>query len=277
MAILLLLKLVTVTTAYGSGNAGGIFGPSLFLGAALGGTVGSVLHYYLPEYTGPAGAYALVGMGAAFAGIIRAPMTSVIMIFEITRDYRVIVPLMLANLVSLYVSRRAQPLTVYEALSLQDGIHLPSTDAQQARGTRSVGPVMRVMAELLGPQMTVREALERGRRSEFHAWPVRDDHGLWGMVTAARLEQLEAEGKGEIKLNSLLDPRNFPHVHSDQSLELALERMGSTGLDVLPVVSRANMREMIGVVALTDVMQAYGLTRIPAEWGQRAVKETGGQ
>jgi len=133
-----------------------------------------------------------------------------------------------------------------------------------------VGPVMRVMAELLSPQMSVREALERGRRSQFHAWPVRDERGLWGMVTASRLQQLEEEGKGEVKLSSLLDPHDFPHVHTDQSLELALERMGATGLDVLPVVSRANMREMIGVVALADVIQAYGVKSLPVEWGRLA-------
>lgn len=259
MALLVMLKLVTVTTAYGSGNAGGIFGPSLFLGAMFGGALGSILHSQLPALTAPSGAYALVGMGALFAGIVRAPMTSVIMIFEVTRDYQVIVPLMLANLMSLYVSRRLQPTTVYEALSVQDGIHLPTAQSREQSGTRSVRLAMRVMAEMLSPQMTVRAALERGRRSEFHAWPVRDQHGLCGMATAAELQKLEAEGKGEAKLGDFLDPRHFPHVHSDQSLELALERMGSAGLDLLPVVSRANVRELEGVVALADVMQAYGL------------------
>ena len=102
MAVLVVFKLVAVTTSYGSGNAGGIFGPSLFIGAMLGGTLGSVAHQFLPTYTAQPGAYALVGMGALFAGIVRAPMTSVVMIFETTRDYAVIVPLMIANLVSFF-------------------------------------------------------------------------------------------------------------------------------------------------------------------------------
>jgi CIC family chloride channel protein len=85
MLLLVVLKLLTVATAYASGNAGGIFGPALFIGAMLGGTVGSVAHYFWPDFTAQPGACALVGMGAAFAGITRAPMTSVIMIFEITR------------------------------------------------------------------------------------------------------------------------------------------------------------------------------------------------
>ena len=106
MVLLVVLKLVGVTVSYASGNAGGIFGPALFLGAMLGGAIGTVAHHLLPGYTASPGAYALVGMGALFAGIVRAPMTSVLMIFEMTRDYAVIVPLMIANLTSLFISRR---------------------------------------------------------------------------------------------------------------------------------------------------------------------------
>ena len=121
MLLLLVLKLLAVTTSYSSGNAGGIFGPSLFIGAMLGGVVGTVAHRLLPGYTATAGAYALVGMGAVFAGIVRAPMTSVLMIFEMTQDYAVIVPLMIANLVSLFISSRLQRQPIYEALAIQYG------------------------------------------------------------------------------------------------------------------------------------------------------------
>src|SRR5882724_8137721 len=106
MALLVVFKLLAVTTSYASGNAGGIFGPSLFIGAMLGGALGSVTHHFLPVYTAAPGAYALVGMGALFAGIVRAPMTSVLMIFETTHDYAVIVPLMISNMVSFFISSR---------------------------------------------------------------------------------------------------------------------------------------------------------------------------
>jgi CIC family chloride channel protein len=128
MLILLVLKIVATATCYGSGNAGGVFGPSLFIGAMLGGSVGSLAHTWLPDLTGGAGAYALVGMGAAFAGIVRTPMTSVIMIFEVTRDYTIIVPLMIANLCSYLVAKRLQQIPLYEALSRQDGILMPSPE-----------------------------------------------------------------------------------------------------------------------------------------------------
>ena len=126
MLLLLVLKLVATSTSYGSGNAGGIFGPALFIGAMLGGSVGHVAHSLMPDHTGNAGAYALVGMGAAFAGIVRTPMTSVIMIFEVTRDYTIIVPLMIANMCSYVLAQKLQRLPIYEALSHQDGITMPS-------------------------------------------------------------------------------------------------------------------------------------------------------
>src|SRR5277367_6592445 len=138
MALLVVLKLVTVTTSYASGNAGGIFGPALFIGAMLGGCVGTLAHHLFPAYTATPGAYALVGMGAVFAGIVRAPMTSVVMIFEMTQDYAVIVPLMIANLVSLFLASRLQREPIYEGLAVQDGIHLPSSEARQRQGMRQV-------------------------------------------------------------------------------------------------------------------------------------------
>src|SRR5216684_2234228 len=149
MALLVVLKLFAVTTSYASGNAGGIFGPSLFLGAMLGGTVGSVAHHFLPGQTANPGAYALVGMGVLFAGIVRAPMTSVLMIFEMTRDYSVIVPLMIANLVSLFISSRLQKQPIYEALAVQDGIHLPTVEARQQSDHRRVLRVLRSAIESL--------------------------------------------------------------------------------------------------------------------------------
>ena len=125
MAILCFLKLGATIVSYASGNAGGIFAPSLYIGAMAGGAVGMLVHRIAPFPTGDPGAYALVGMGTLFAGIIRAPMTSVFMIFEITQDYQILVPLMVANMLSFVISRRYQPVPVYHALLHQDGVHLP--------------------------------------------------------------------------------------------------------------------------------------------------------
>ena len=260
MLLLVVLKLLTVTTSYASGNAGGIFGPALFIGAMLGGTVGTVAHHLFAAYTAMPGAYALVGMGAVFAGIVRAPMTSVLMIFEMTQDYAVIVPLMIANLVSLFIASRLQHEPIYEALAVQDGIHLPKPRARQRRGQRQIRRVMQTASQLLPAEITVREALERARSSESRTWLVTDRRGVIGVVNRARLERELAEGADK-KLEELMDALVFPHVHADQGLDLALERMGANQIEILPVVNRADVHKLEGIVTLRDVLDAYGVSR----------------
>jgi CIC family chloride channel protein len=131
MLMLGALKVVATITSYVSGNAGGIFAPTLFIGAMTGGAVGHLVNAFAPFATASVGAYALVGMGALFAGIIRAPLTSVFMIFELTQDYEILVPLMVANMLSLVVSHRFQHQPIYSALLRQDGIALPEHPAAQ--------------------------------------------------------------------------------------------------------------------------------------------------
>jgi len=259
MVLLLVLKLFAVTTSYASGNAGGIFGPSLFLGAMLGGTIGTVAHNLFPYHAATAGAYALVGMGTVFAGIVRAPMTSVVMIFEITRDYAVIVPLMISNLVSLFIATRLQKQPIYEALARQDGIHLPTAETRQQEGHRQVILAMRPAKEILSADMTAQEALEKIRSSESTAWPVSDDRGLIGVLSFGKLQQAATSGPATKRLKELMDGGDFPHLHVDHPLSLALERMGAFQVNALPVVSRADIHKLEGIVTLKDVLALYGV------------------
>ena len=265
MALLVVLKLVAVTTSYASGNAGGIFGPSLFIGAMLGGTVGTIAHHLFPAYTGTPGAYALVGMGAVFAGVVRTPMTSVLMIFEMTQDYAVIVPLMIANLVSLFIASRLQHEPIYEGLAIQDGIHLPSAETRLRYGQRQVVRVMHSVGELdglLSAEMTVREAWDHVRSSAIQTKLVTDQRGVIGVINLSRLEKELQEDEGtDKKLGDLVDAMAFPHVHSDQALDLALERMGSNQIEILPVVNRGDIHKLEGIVTLRDVLNAYGVNR----------------
>jgi CIC family chloride channel protein len=259
MALLVVLKLVTVTTSYASGNAGGIFGPALFLGAMLGGSLGNVAHRLLPATTAAAGAYALVGMGAMFAGIVRAPMTSVLMIFEMTQDYAVIVPLMICNLISLFIASRLQRTPIYEALAIQDGIHLPSAHTHARGGHRQVARVMCPAPDPLPASLAVAEAVDRLRASKASTALVADERGLVGVMSASALADPSIAEK---RLLDLVNPLSFPHVHTDHGLHLALERLGNHGLDLLPVVSRANAHQVLGVVTLHDVLQSYGVGNV---------------
>src|SRR6266576_2474821 len=259
MIILLVLKLIAVATSYAAGNAGGIFGPSLFLGAMLGGIVGNVAHGLFPNYSGTPGAYALVGMGTAFAGIVRAPMTSVVMIFELTRDYAVIVPLMISNLVSFFISSRFQKQPIYEVLAQQDGIHLQTAETRQQGVQRQVVHAMRDATEVLNAEMTVQEALEKSRSSKLRAWPVCEERGVIGVISVQELKRLNNDGLGSSRLSEFAVADNFPHVHSDHPLHLALDRMGASQLELLPVVSRANVHHLESVVRLPDVLALYGV------------------
>ena len=269
MALLVVLKVLATATCYASGNAGGIFGPSLFIGAMLGGAVGGVAHLLLPDYTGSVGAYALVGMGTAFAGIIRVPLTSVIMIFELTRDYSIIVPLMISNLTSYFISSRLQEEPIYEALLHQDSVHLPS-GAGARRVLLMVGQALRCSPLTLSGDMRVADAAASVNR-EAGAWPVVDNGGLRGMLSVGQLDQAVREGNGDERLDQLVpapDPERlaaeyFPHVHPDHTLDVATQRLAETGLSTLPVVSRTNMRDLKGTVSMQDVLAAYAMGKVP--------------
>ena len=265
--VLAVLKIVATAVCYASGNAGGIFGPSLFIGAMMGGAVGHVAHQLFPNSTAGAGAYALVGMGTAFAGIIRTPLTSVLMIFEVTRNYTIIVPLMISNLIAFYISQRLQHEPIYEALARQDGLHLPTGAFRQLARQRRVSAAQKPSPEPLAAETTLEDAQQRTLESDFGSWPVVDGRGLVGMVRRADIVSAVAEGRGRSVVRDLVDAAGeegldddaVPHVHPDHPLGLALTRMGESRHTVLPVVSRANVRALLGVVTLSDVLSAYGV------------------
>ncbi len=261
MLLLVVLKLFGVTVSYASGNAGGIFGPSLFLGAMLGGAVGTVAHGLLPGYTATPGAYALVGMGALFAGIVRAPMTSVLMIFEMTRDYAVIVPLMIANMTSLFISSRFQKQPIYEALAHQDGIHLPSCSTQDDVNQRTVALVMQKSPQILPGQMRVEDAIEQTRSSKLRNWPVADKGYFLGILNRKILERAFVDGRREQPLATIVETFHVLHLHTDHALHLALDRLSKYHLDALPVVNRADIHKLEGVITLSAVLDAYGIDR----------------
>jgi Chloride channel protein EriC len=265
VAILAALKIIATATCYGSGNAGGIFGPSLFIGAMIGGAVGSVAHTLAPGITANPGAYALIGMGAAFAGIVRTPITSVIMIFEMTRDYSIIVPLMISNLISFFISYRLQREPIYEALARQEGVHLPSGELREQISRLQVKSAIRPDDEPLPPDMDFQSAAERLRDKNLNAWPVAHEGKLWGLLT---VQSLEAETDFKTAIGDLFEAGHSSiHVHLDHPLTIALERMGAAGVEALPVVSRADVQRLLGIITLPEVLKAYGLepTRRPQD------------
>ncbi len=262
MLLLLLLKLPATVVCYASGNPGGIFGPSLFLGAMLGGSIGSLSHSLFPAFTGSPGAYALVGMGTAFAGIIRTPMTSVLMIFELTRDYSIIVPLMISNLLSFWLARRLIRTPIYEQLASQDGVHLPKPPGERTGHELTVRDAMHPVHLLLDPDTEVAEAALYPERHIL----VGRDGVLWGIVSSDELFQ----APGHARVRELITPLPeqapsppssiLPHMHPDHPLDYALHRFGATGLTLLPVTDRMQSRLLLGELTLQDLLDAYRRT-----------------
>jgi chloride channel protein, CIC family len=250
------LKIIATPACYSSGNAGGIFGPSLFIGAMVGGAVGSVAHMLFPAWTANPGAYALVGMGTAFAGIVRTPLTSVIMIFEMTRDYSIIVPLMISNLVSFFISQKLQPEPIYEALAHQEGVFLPTPESREVQSGFRVEEIMRNSVKMLRPGDSVERARGLFAAERCNAWPVGDGESFLGML---RLSELE-DADDPVPISSLMahEPEGV-YLHPDNSAAHALERIRASELDVLPVVSRANLRQLRGVVTLREILATYGV------------------
>jgi CIC family chloride channel protein len=198
-------------------------------------------------------------MGALFAGIVRAPMTSVLMIFEMTRDYTVIVPLMIANLMSLFISSRLQKQPIYEALAHQDGIHLPLAGRRAELSQHRVSEIMRPGADFLAADMLVRDVLERVRNDHLRSFLVADEGNLVGVIGRSQLEETARDNGGDRKLTDLIASLEFPHVHADHAVHVALERMSDARLDLLPVVSRADVHRLEGIVTLRDVLDSYGV------------------
>ena len=247
MVVLCLLKLGATIVSYASGNAGGIFAPSLYIGAMAGGAVGAIVHRFAPIATADPGAYALVGMGALFAGIIRAPMTSVFMIFEITQDYQILVPLMVANLLSFVISRRFQPVPVYHALLHQDGIHLPSPAAQASRTTRTARHVMTPGdGSLLPPGLTIADAWQWAQAREHSVYLVGTREQLVGAVTWSDLDRLHSTDQTAAAIGTIAQ-KSFVHAHPDHPMDIVLDRLEESG-GMLPVVSRADAHRLEGVI-----------------------------
>jgi CIC family chloride channel protein len=249
------VKLVATIISYSSGNAGGIFAPSLYIGAMLGGGVGMLVNQFAPFPTAAPGAYALVGMGALFAGIIRAPMTSVFMIFEITQDYQIFVPLMVANLLSYVISRRYQPVPVYRALLQQDDVHLPTAAAIAGTKGRTARDVMAALPTFVPGDHSIGE-VRRTLAEKHEPVLVGSQEALAGVVGLVHLERAITAGRAGDPIVSLVD-EELLHVHPDHSLDVVLERLAqSAGL--LPVVSRDRGHRVEGIITIDNVMQAVG-------------------
>jgi chloride channel protein, CIC family len=256
LGILAGLKILATLLSFVSGTPGGMFAPTLFIGAMLGGAVGGVQHLLFPQLTGSVATYALVGMGVLFAGFLRAPMTSVFMVLEVSGNYSIIVPVIVANTFAYVISRALQPIPIFDLLTRQDGLDLPSMEEQREEGILRVEDAMQpAEAPVLDAEDTVDKAVKEVDHSGGEDLLVRLRPSGWSTVTKQQLRALAAEGKGTANLGAVLPVPSIPYLHPDHPLDTALRYVDRW--PIVPVVSRADFRRLEGVVTQRDVLERY--------------------
>ncbi|MGD8735543.1 MAG: chloride channel protein [Anaerolineae bacterium] len=256
---LFLLKLLATVMTLGSGGSGGIFAPSLFMGAMLGSLFGQVAHDLLPSVTAPAGAYAMVGMAAFFSSAAHAPITAILILFEMTGDYNIMLPLMLATVVSTLISRLLSRESIYTLKLTRRGIHLEEGQDVDVMQGVTVREAMTTEMDVVPPEMALADLADEFAHTHHHGFPVVDGDGdLVGVVSIRDLEQ--ALGAGEIegkKVGDIATTEGLLVAYPDEPMWKALKRLGARDVGRLPVVEDEASWRLVGVIRRQDIVHAY--------------------
>lgn len=259
LMLLLGLKLVATALTLGTGGSGGVFAPSLFFGAALGGAFGSFAGTYLPGTSSPAGAFALVGMGAMVSATTHAPLTAMIIIFEMTGSYHIILPLMFATIVALITARSLETESIYTLKLARKGIKLFHGQDLSALERVPVSRIMREEYHFVREDTSLGEIVSMIQKSDYRDYPVLSEDGvILGMVWFHDIREVMLENS----MYPLLiagDIRGEPPtpVHGDHSLADALLRFSEVDADSFPVVEKDDETRIAGVVTRVDLMRFY--------------------
>jgi CIC family chloride channel protein len=253
------LKILATSLTLGSGGSGGVFAPSLFMGAMLGSAFGDVAHNLLPDITAPSGAYGLVGMAAVFAASARAPFTAILVLFEMTRNYSIILPLMMAVAVSTLVSQLITRDTIYTVKLRRRGVEIDEGLEAPVLREITVGQAMARNFDVVSADTTVEELLKGvSADGQPRAFPVLDqDRKLVGILTPSDIERVLAKDLSTLTVQDIA-AKNPVTIFPDQTLEEAVRRLGSQGLRQLPVVSRHDPSVLLGLLRHSDVINASG-------------------
>ncbi len=256
--VLFILKFIATTLTYGSGVSGGLFMPTLTMGASLGGAIGVLCMNMFDPAVGTIGAYAIIGMGAFFVAVIRVPFTSIIMIFEMTHDYKIILPLMIANVAAYFIASRMQKGSVYEALSEQDGVHLPNREDSDILEALVVEDAMVKDVFTLNASLTTKEVFKLLKgKFDYTGFPVMKNGNLIGMVSLSDLAKAHAKEHGKATVEEIAT-KEIISVYPDCSLLVAFHKLNQHHISRLPVVSRLNDKRLLGIITAEDIVCRFG-------------------
>ncbi len=256
---LFFFKMLATVLTLGAGGSGGIFAPSLFMGAMMGSAFGRIVHVVFPTVTAPAGAYALVGMAAFFSGAAQAPVTAILILFEMTGDYRIVLPLMLATVISTLVSRILSRDSIYTLKLTRRGIRLEQGHDIDIMQGVMVGEAMSTQVDAIPLNLSLYQLADKFAHTHNHGFAVVDESGeLAGVVSIRDLEQALAEGPLDGKtVADIATTEGLLISYPEEPVWKALCTMGPRDVSQLPVLKQKGSRRPVGLLRRRDIIQAY--------------------
>ena len=259
MALLVLFKILATSITIGSGGSGGIFAPSLFMGAMAGGAFGAVVHNFFPSVAVSPGAYAVVGMGAVVAATTHGPLQAILIIFEMTGNYKVILPLMITCIISCLIARKLCGESIYTFKLIRRGINIRGGKEVNILSSMAVKDVMYHTVEMVPETLLLKqfaEALPKSRSNNFVV--VNDKEEITGVLTF--LDYYDNLFNGNIDDRMAVKDimtRDVVTVSIDDDLGMAMEKITAGDFSILPVVSADEPLKMLGILTRRDILEAY--------------------
>ena len=260
MLALIFLKSIATAITLGSGGAGGVFAPALFIGAVCGGAYGGVVHYLLPEYTASPGAYATIGIGAFLAASTHAPMTAIFLLFEMTGNYLIIIPVMLASILSTVVASKFYPDSIDTVDFSREGINIHEGREVAIMKSIRVGKAITEDVDFISETANINHLLQlfRYARDSFY-FPVINHKGLMvGVVSMQDVKTiLHDEEQRVCFLVGAICTRDVIMLTPDDNLYDAMQLFDVKGIDEIPVVETLEEPWVLGMLKRSDVTSAY--------------------
>ncbi len=256
LLVLLGLKLIATCLTLGSGGSGGVFTPVLFIGAALGGVLWHLSEWVFPSVMTPAGTYGMVGMGAVLAANAHSPITAILIVFEVTHDYYLILPLMVACVTSVLVSRLIYRFSIYNVRLVRQGIHFELGRDTRLLNEILISDAMTTDIISVAPDTSVRELAHLFETTKHHGFPVVDGSGkLRGCVTITDVRNAGPEGLN--KLVKDIATHDLVIAFPDENLNDGLRKLGLRDVGRIPVVAREDHRRLLGLITRKNIISAY--------------------
>ena len=256
---LVVIKILATSITIGSGGSGGVFAPSLFIGAMAGGTFGYLMQMLFPQVTAAQGAYSLVGMGAMVSATTHGPITAILMLFEMTGDYKMILPLMLSCIISTVVASQLKRDSIYTLKLARRGVDIRAGKDVNVMRSLLVRDAMTRDVVTVPADMPLKKLVKFTLSSKHSSFPLVDEDGLLeGIVTFQDFKDVVFEaGLGDLVVAKELSPQEVITITRNENLDSALRKIGVKNIEQIPVVDETNPRKIVGILSRRDIFTAY--------------------